>query len=99
MFIGNQAGLPLDGVQQRLTEPVTQGGQALVFVDAGGGAVADGDNADANTVATRVGLGVRVMRHGSFLCSGVLVLSLIELSANQLKQFAVGAPMSRREAL
>ena len=50
LFIGDQARLPIDGVLHGTVQPLAQGGQAFVFVDAAGGAVADGDDANANTV-------------------------------------------------
>jgi hypothetical protein len=48
LLVGDQPlGSNVDRVLQRAREPVLQRGQALVFVDAAGGAVADGDDADA----------------------------------------------------
>ena len=47
-LVGDQAWHGLDGVLEGAAEPVLQRGQALVLVDTGRSAVADGDDADAD---------------------------------------------------
>jgi hypothetical protein len=56
LFVGNQPGLEVDRIAQGASQPVLQCGQALVFVHAGGGAVADRDDADADGVEAHGGL-------------------------------------------
>ena len=50
LFVGNQARDHFPRRRQRGAEPFLQCGQALVLVDAAGGAVADGDKADQKFV-------------------------------------------------
>ena len=73
------AGLPVDRVAQRARQPVLQRRQALVLVDAAGGAVADRDDADAHGVV--VGRRASAFRHSAGF--GL---------ADELEQLAVGAP-------
>ena len=53
LLVGDQPRLPLDRVQHRAAQPVAQRRDALVLVDAGRGAVADRDQADAHALAGR----------------------------------------------
>jgi hypothetical protein len=55
LLVGDEARFPVDRVQERAREPVAQGRQSLVFVDAGGGAVAHRDDANADAVVAVAG--------------------------------------------
>jgi hypothetical protein len=87
LLVGNQPGLERDGVEQRAGQPVLQRGQALVFVHAGAGAVADGDDADAHRVKWALML---------VIVSSSLASLSGSSARHQLEKLAVGAAVARQ---
>ena len=79
LLVGDEPRLPVDRVAQRARQPVAQRRDALVLVDAGRGAVADRDQADAHRLVAQA----RSMRRFRHRPSFVL--------ADELEQLAVGA--------